>query len=157
MNSQCLKLNRAHSISFNSSNVGNFFFEFNPIYLKDCIKVQEKKSKVVVSCSRPQQNVKLLQAVSRGSRATMADKCTKSVHVQSCCFANLNLLRYCRSRCGRCRHCLSSITVRKCVEFYNWFRLDLIIYHLHNMCREEPCVKVARLDFFGGIPPKFEH
>ena len=54
-----------------------FFFEFNSIYLKDCIKVQEKKSKVVVSCSRPRQNVKLLQAVSRGSRATMGEKCTK--------------------------------------------------------------------------------
>ena len=54
-----------------------FFLEFNPIYLKDCIKVQEKKSKVVVSCSRPRQNVKLLQAVSRCSRATMAEKCTK--------------------------------------------------------------------------------
>ena len=27
--------------------------------LKDCIKVQEKKKKVVVFCSRPRQNVKL--------------------------------------------------------------------------------------------------
>ena len=27
--------------------------------LKDCIKVQEKKKKVIVLCSRPPQNVKL--------------------------------------------------------------------------------------------------
>ena len=27
--------------------------------LKDCIKVQEKKKKVIVLCSRPQQNMKL--------------------------------------------------------------------------------------------------
>ena len=39
VNSPCFKLYRAYSISFNSSNVG--------------IKVQEKKKKVVVLCSRP--------------------------------------------------------------------------------------------------------
>ena len=43
-------------------------------------------------CSRPRQNVKN-EPLSRGSRAVTAKKCTKSVmHVQSCCFANLNLL-----------------------------------------------------------------
>ena len=39
VNSPCFKLYRAYSISFNLSNVG--------------IKVQEKKEKVVVLCSRP--------------------------------------------------------------------------------------------------------
>ena len=34
----------------------------------------------------------------------------KSVmHVQSCCFANLSLLLFCRSRCRRRRRCLSSL------------------------------------------------
>ena len=34
----------------------------------------------------------------------------KSVmHVQSCCFTNLNLLLFCRSRCRRRRRCLSSL------------------------------------------------
>ena len=34
----------------------------------------------------------------------------KSVmHVKSYCFANLNLLMFCRSLCRRCRHCLSSL------------------------------------------------
>ena len=40
MCSLCLKLNRTYSISFNSSNVGKFFWSW---ILKDCIKVQKKK------------------------------------------------------------------------------------------------------------------
>ena len=51
-----------------------------------------KKRKVVDLCSR--------------SRATGAEKCTKSVlHVQSCWFTYLNLLLFCRSRCRRRRRC----------------------------------------------------
>ena len=38
--------------------------------LKDCIKVQEKKKKVVVFCSRPRENVSC-------SHAATAEKCTK--------------------------------------------------------------------------------
>ena len=39
----------------------------------------------------------------------------KSVmHVQSCFFANQNLLVHCRSRCRRRRRCLSSIVYRGC-------------------------------------------
>ena len=74
----------------------------------DCIKVQEKKKKVVVLCSRPRQNAKLGNFTL--SRATTAKKCTKSVMpVQSCCFANLNLLLFCRTRCRHRRRCLSSL------------------------------------------------
>ena len=51
-----LKIYRDCSISFSSSNVGNFFFW--SWIVEDCIKVQEKKKKVVVHCSRPPQNVK---------------------------------------------------------------------------------------------------
>ena len=37
----------------------------------------------------------------------------KSVmHVQSCCFANINLLHFCRSRCRRRRRCLSSLMAK---------------------------------------------
>ena len=31
------------------------------------------------------------------------------MQVQSCCFANLNLLLFCRSRCLHCQRCLSSL------------------------------------------------
>ena len=59
-----------YSISFNSSNVGKFFWSW---ILKDG-KVQEKKKKVVVFSSRPRQNVRLF---SRCSPAATAKKCTK--------------------------------------------------------------------------------
>ena len=32
------------------------------------------------------------------------------IHVQSCCFTNLNPLLFSRPRCRRCRRCLSSLT-----------------------------------------------
>ena len=37
-----------------------------------------------------------------------------AMHVQSCFFANQNLLVHCRSRCRRRRRCLSSIVYRGC-------------------------------------------
>ena len=43
-------------IFFNFLKAGKFSWSW---ILKDCIKVQKKNKKVVVSCSRPQQNVKL--------------------------------------------------------------------------------------------------
>ena len=59
------------------------------LILKDCIKVQENKRKVVVLCSSPRKNVKWG---------------TLTFH-----FANLNLLVFRRFRCRRCRCCLSSL------------------------------------------------
>ena len=56
VNSLYFKLYRAYSNSSNSSNVGTFFWSW---ILKDCIKVQEKKKKVVVSCSCPREKVNL--------------------------------------------------------------------------------------------------
>ena len=56
VNSPYFKLYRTYSNSFNSSNVGKFFSSW---ILKDCIKVQEKKKKVVLLCSSPRQNVKI--------------------------------------------------------------------------------------------------
>ena len=60
MQSRFLKLYRAYSNSFNSSNLGKSFWSW---IQKDCIKVQEKKKKVVVLCSRNiyfSQNIYLL-------------------------------------------------------------------------------------------------
>ena len=53
---RCFKLYRAYSISFTQSDVGKLFWSLLP---KDSIKVQEKKKKLVVLCSRLWQNVKL--------------------------------------------------------------------------------------------------
>ena len=48
--------NVTYSILFNSSNVGKCFWRW---ILKDRTKVQEKKKKIDILCSRPRQNVKL--------------------------------------------------------------------------------------------------
>ena len=72
MNSHRFKLYRAYSISFTSSNVGKCFYSW---ILKDCIKVQEKKRKLL-SCV-PVLDKTWIQALSRCSRATTAKKCTK--------------------------------------------------------------------------------
>jgi len=61
--------------------------------VKDCIKVQEKKKKVVVLGSRPPKNVKL--GIFRRDHAMMAKKCTKKRDAR---FANLNQLLFSRSR-----------------------------------------------------------
>ena len=64
--------------------------------LKDCIKVQGKRKKIVALCARPPQNVKLGTFILH-SRAVTANKFMykKSVvPVQSSCFANLNLFLF---------------------------------------------------------------
>ena len=68
-----------------------FFWSWN---IKDCIKVQEKKKKVVVFCSPSstkreirQFHVVVVQRRQRNVQKSM-------MHVQSCCFAYLNLLLF---------------------------------------------------------------
>ena len=58
-----------------------------------------RKKKTVVVCSRPRKNVKL---------GTFRLFACSVMHVQSCCFSNLNLLIFCRSRCRHRRRCLRS-------------------------------------------------
>ena len=58
------------------------------LILKDFNKVHEKKKKVVVFCSRSRQTVKL------GTDFQVVGV----MCVQSCCFANINLLLFCLSR-----------------------------------------------------------
>ena len=101
VNLRCLRLYRACSILFNSSNVGKFFWSWIP---KDSIKVQEKKNKAVVLWSCLWQNVKLhVIVVQRRLRNVQK----RLMHVQSCCFANLNPLLF------SCFHCLSSLMLTK--------------------------------------------
>ena len=75
--------------------------------LKDCIKVQKKKRKVVVVVVEIRHfHVVVVQRRQRSVQKSV-------MHVQSCCFANLNLLRYCRSRWRRCCRCTT--TTWKCL------------------------------------------
>ena len=101
MSSRCLKLYHAYSISFNLTNVGTFL-ELNS---KDCIRVQEKKKKVVVVCSTKRE-IRHFHVVVVQRRQRNVQKGV--LYVQSCCFAIINLLLFCRSRCRRRRRCLSS-------------------------------------------------
>ena len=73
VNSRCFKINHATSISLNWPNVGIFFWSWIRI-LKDCKKVSKKEKKVVVLCSRPQQNVKLRNLT---SKSCSDGKCSK--------------------------------------------------------------------------------
>ena len=107
MNLRCLELYCAYSISFNSSNVGELFWSW---ILKDCIKVQEKKKE---SCclgfpSSTKREIRHFHVVVVKRRLRNVQKIKSVMHVQSCCFANINLLLLCRSRCRRRRRCLSS-------------------------------------------------
>ena len=64
---------------------------------------KEKESCCLVFPFSTKREIKQFQCC---SRATEAEKCTKSVlHVQSCWFTYLNLLLFCRSRCRRRRRC----------------------------------------------------
>ena len=103
MNLRCLKLNRAYYISFNSSNVGNFFVvESKGLHQSSgkekegCIFVpfvdkREIRQFHVVVVQRRQRNVQ--KGVMR---------------VESCCFSCLNLLLFCRCRCRRRCRCVNA-------------------------------------------------
>ena len=98
MNLSCLELYCTLSISFNLSDVGKLFWSW---ILKDCIEVLEKNCVPILH--------KLWnKAFSRCSGCKEMYKKTL-IHVQSHCFANLNLLLFCCS-CWSCHHCcLSSL------------------------------------------------
>ena len=106
MKSRCFKLYRAYSISFNSSNLGNFIWSW---ILKDCIEAQKKK-KVVALCTRPPQKVN--QAFTRRSHTVTAKKCTKKAWC-TCKVVVLPIETYCsvlrRPRWRHRRRCLSTL------------------------------------------------
>ena len=87
VNTRCIELFRASFISFNTSNVGKFFWSS---ILKHWIVVQEKKKSLV----------KL--GIFTSCRGVKANKCTKRVMQVH----HLNLFLFCSSRC---RRCLSSL------------------------------------------------
>ena len=68
-----------------------------------------EKEKIVVLCLRSPYTKREIRkfhvaVVQRRQRKVR----TRVLHVQSCCFAYLNLIFFCRSRCRRRRRCLSS-------------------------------------------------
>ena len=93
MNSGCLKLHRSYSNSFHLSNVGDFFQKLNS---KGPCHSSEKEIEILclVFMSSVRREIRQFQVVVVQRRQ---DNVQKSVmHVQSCCFSNLNLLLFCR-------------------------------------------------------------
>ena len=95
---------RAYYVSFNLSNVGKFLWSSIP---KDCIEVKKKKTKLVLLCSRPLQNMKL------GNFTSYSFSDCKEMYKKAWCTCKviclINLLLFCHSRCRRRRYCLSSL------------------------------------------------
>ena len=106
VNLRCLRLIELIPSRLIRQMLANFFWSW---ILKDCINVEEKKRKVVVRLFPPSTKREIRQfhvvVVQRRQRNVQ-----KSVmHVQSCCFACLNLLLFCRTRCHRRRGCVNSL------------------------------------------------
>ena len=108
MNSHCVKLHRSYSISFNLSNLGKIFRSW---IQKDRNYVRKTKRKIFTvvfthSIERAHEIRKFHVAVVQ-RRLRNVQKGV--MHVQSVCFANMNHLLFCRSRCRRPMRCLSSL------------------------------------------------
>ena len=79
VNSRCLKLYRAYSISFNSSNVGNFLLDLNFKELYQSSR-KEKESCCLVFTSSTKRETRHFHVLRNVPKSVM--------YVQSCCFAN---------------------------------------------------------------------
>ena len=113
MNLHHSKFYRAHSNSFSSSIVGKFFLELNS---KRLYQSSGKESHCLVLTSSTKHEIRHFNVVVMQQRQRNAQK--SMIHMQSCCFANLNLSLFCHSCCCcRCL-CLSSII------FYFWYLIN---------------------------------
>ena len=87
MNSRCFKIHCSYSTSFNVSNVGKFFWIW---ILKGCMWVEKRIRKAVDLCSRPlKKKICQFHFVAAQQRQRNVQKSV--LHVQSCCFVNLNI------------------------------------------------------------------
>ena len=78
------------------------------LHLMDFIKVQEKKKKVLsLFPFSVKREIRQFHVVVVQRRQGNVQKSV--MHVQSCCFARLNLLFFCSSCCRRRRRCISSL------------------------------------------------
>ena len=99
-NSHCLKLYRGYS------NCWQILSEFNSKGLHQS-SGKEKESCCLVFPSSTKREIRHFHVVVVQRRLRNVQKSV--MHVQSCCFANINLLLFCRSRCGRRHRFLSSL------------------------------------------------
>ena len=105
VNLRFFKFSRAYSIS---SNIGNFFWELSSRGLYQS-SGKEKESCCLVFPSSTKREIRHFHVVVVQRRQRNVQKSV--MHVQSCCFANLNLLLFCRSRWRRRRRCLVKLPI----------------------------------------------
>ena len=98
----------------NSSNVGKFWGELNSKGLYQSLG-KEKESCCLVFPSLTKREIRHFHVVVVQSRQRNVQKSV--MHVQSRCFANLNLLLICCSSCRRRRRCFSSPQVKEWETF----------------------------------------
>ena len=83
---------------------------------------KEKESRSLVFTSSTQREISHFHVVVVQRRQIIVQN--RVMHVQSCCcFANLNLLFFCRSRCRRRRRCLSSLLLSLRRRLLSWGNL----------------------------------
>ena len=92
----------AYSNSFNSSNVGKFYWSWILRLYESSGK--EKESRCLEFTSSTKQEIRHFHVVVVQWRQRNVQ--ISLMHVQSCCFANLNLSLFFRSRCRRSRRWL---------------------------------------------------
>ena len=106
VNLRCLKLSRAYSISFNSSNVGKFFLELNSKGLHQS-SGKEKKKFLFLFPSSTKREIRQFHVIVVQRRQRNVQKSV--AQLQSWCFACLNLLLFCHSRYRRRCHYVNSL------------------------------------------------
>ena len=94
VNSRCFKLYRAYYISIKSSDVGHFLELNSKRLFRNSGKEKESRRLVITSSTKREiwhVHVVVVRCRQRNMQKSL-------LNVQSCCFANLNLLSFCRSR-----------------------------------------------------------
>ena len=114
MKSRCFKLYRAYIHLHHLVKCWQFFVELNSKRLYRS-SGKEKGSRCLVFASSTKRESRQFHVVVVRWRQRNVQKSV--MHVQSCCFANLNLLFFCRSRWRR-RCCLSFILTNNHRDFY---------------------------------------
>ena len=108
MNSHCFKLHRSYTFSFNLSTVGEIFWGW--IRKGPYLSFEKEKETFCVVFTyftkRGHETTKFHEAVVQRRLRNVQKKKKNVLHVQSCYFADLNLLFFSRSCCRRRRRCL---------------------------------------------------
>ena len=130
MKSRCFKLYRAYIHLDHFVKFWQFFVELNSKRLYQS-SGKEKGSRCLVFASSTKREIRQFHVEVVRWRQRNVQKSV--VHVQSCCFANLNLLLFCRSRWPRrCRRCCVSFVLTNNQETFLSYKKTKQRFHWRN-------------------------